>query len=50
LPALEAVLIRPKSMEGFESLGKVVSVQEIKQMFSKSLVVFVVITFNGGYL
>jgi hypothetical protein len=34
LPPRDDVLIRGESMESLESLGKVISIQEVKQMLS----------------
>jgi hypothetical protein len=48
MPALDDVLIGRESVQGFEPLGEIISIQEVKAMLSELLVIFVVIAFNGG--
>jgi hypothetical protein len=50
LPALDDVLIRGESVEGFKSLGEIVSVHEVKEVLSELPMVLVVIAFDGGFL
>lgn len=48
LPAFDDVFIGCESLECFESFCEVVDIQEVVQMFSELLVIFIIIAFDGG--
>jgi len=49
LPAMNDVFIRSETFEGFEAFGEVVSDHEQMKVFLKSLVVWVMVAFDGGF-
>lgn len=47
LPAFDDVFVGRESLEGFEPFGEVVCIQEVVQMLSQLLVIFVIVAFDG---